>query len=542
LGQGIQLYQRPLDQFDAQPMLRTEFARMPFFSRDGESVVFATGMGLQLKKVPVSGGSPQTLAEPIGRIYGGSWGPDDQIVYSTTTHPDDLQNSFLVRVSADGGIPEPLTSPAPGMAHRWPDVLPDGKSVLFALTNLDGSGSDIAILSTETGEYRSLVSDGGHPRYAPTGHIVFARGGALWAVPFDLDKLEIAGGQVKVVEDLMVNSRMGHALFSISDNGLLVYVRGGDVISDQSSIARRSLLWVDREGNEETLSIEARSFRHPRLSPVDGRLAVTIAGATNNAIWIYDTVRGVRDRLTFGASWDEWPLWSPDGEHIIYSSAREVNGLFLVRADFVGEERRLTSGGGNERPETFSRDGSRLIYRYRDFVGGEPDAEYDLHALSFEGAPDSQPLLQTGFSEGFSAVSPDGRWLAYASDETGQFEVYVRSFPDVRSTKVRISIDGGEEPLWNPQGGELFFRSGDAVMVVAFEDESSVDQEVPKQLFSSNYYGFATDQPSYDVSRDGQRFLMIKSAEAAGLAPIQTSIAFVDNWFGELKRLVPATE
>ena len=538
---GIQLYMRPLDQFESQPVAGAEGARGPSFSPDGEWLVFGSGMGAGLRKISTRGGPSQTLTENINRQYGSTWGTDDTIIYSTTNNQD-LLAGFLSRIPSAGGIPEVITTPEPGTSHIFPSFLPGSQAVLFTTRLLSGPASQgsVAILDLETGEQRELILGGFHARYVPTGHIVFLRSGALWAVPFDLERREISGTETPIVENVASNGELGHAAYGFSDDGMLAYVRGGDLEMTPGAVF--SMLWVDREGREESLDIEAKFYLTPRLSPDGQRLAVTIAdglGVQVMDVWIYDLTRGTASRLTFDSGVGEMrPVWTPDGQSVAYFSSREEAGVFQRAANGTGPEERLTTALAQQQPEFFTPDGSQLVFRT------DPDGHFDLHVQSLEDDSPSTPLLEMDYAEGYSALSPDGRWLAYSSNETETYELYVRPFPDVEDGKWQISTGGGVEPLWSPDGRELFYRgftdgNNDSVMVVAVDGEDAFSAGPPQELFADTYYFSGATIPNWDISSDGQRFLMLESVLSASQ---QTTIGFVENWFEELRRLAPAAE
>jgi len=519
---AIQLYLRELDQLEPRFIAGTEGGRLPFFSTDGEWVGFMDSEG-GVSKIPVRGGSPQTLAEGQQSRIGGSWSADGTILF---THDDDFS---LHRVAATGGASRALTTVTPGIleGHSWPHALPGGETILFTVGRLNTTGNGrIALLTVESGEVRDLIQGGYNARYVPTGHIVFMRSEALWAVPFNLGRLEIVGPEIRVIQGIETDGVRGYAAYAFSNAGRLIYLPGGDTRSQTS----RNLVWVDRDGREELLDAEPRAYGFPRLSPNGERLAVTIS----RDLWTYDLERGTQSRRTFTGRVGR-SIWTPDGERLVYQS----RGLWWIAADGTGQPERITTESRDLRPEAFSPDGALLVYRE-----GFPS---DLYALSMDGERTEQPLIVTEFHEGYSAISPDGRWLAYTSDETGQLEVYVRPFPNVNDGKWPISMDGGEEPLWGPDGHEIFYRraTDNAVLVVSVEAEPSFTVGRPEVLFTGDFLGFGLSlpRPDYDVSPDGQRFLMLKDAlvgiEAELPESQQTLLVVVDNWFEELNRLAP---
>jgi len=538
------LYIRALDRFEPTLMPVPEGARRPFFSGDGEWVAF--GVLGDISKVSVRGGPPQTLAT-TGRIFGGSWGDDDMIVVSLAGPVAGMAGMGmsagpLMRFPVTGGAPEVLISPEPGSLYTWPEVLPGANAVLFTIRaeNTPASEGSIAVLDLDTNEHRTLILGGYNARYAPTGHIVFARGGALWAVPFDLQQLEITGTEAPMVEGVQMNSATGDVPYGFSDNGLLVYVRGSDTVASPADPTRR-FVWLDRNGREALLPAEVRTYFNLRISPDHQRVAVTIAavigGAVNQDIYILDLARSTLSRLTSDPANDQRAVWTPDGQRVVYWSAREESGLFWRAANGTGQADRLTMSLDNQHPEFFSPDGTQLVFR------DSSQGNWDLWVRSMGAEPAAHPLLQTEFNEAFSTLSPNGRWMAYQSDETGRFEVYVRPFPNIDDDKIPISSNGGEEPLWGPDGGELFYvhqaDDGDAeILRVAVTEEPTFVAGEPEVLFTASSV-WEGGSPRWDISSDGQRFLMIKNTDEADPAFAQASIAVVDNWFEDLRRLTP---
>jgi serine/threonine-protein kinase len=306
--------------------------------------------------------------------------------------------------------------------------------------------------------------------------------------------------------------------YAISDNGTLIYLPGSSL--------NRTLVWVDRKGQEEPLAAEPQNYGTPRISPDGSRLAITVAESGGSDVWIYDLEGEIPTRLTFDPAVDQFPVWTPDGQRIVFDSGRAgaFHNLFWKAADGTGQVERLTTSPNNQFAYSFSPDGKRLVF-------GEATTT-DLQVLSMEGERTSQPLFQSQFTEYQGMISADGHWIAYESDESGRFEVYVRPFPNVEEGKWQISSDGGTEPVWAPRGQELFYRNGGAMMVVGIKTEPNFTAGSPEVLFTGRYTTSVL-VTNYDISPDGQRFLMIKEGEGSA------QINVVLNWFEELKRLVP---
>ena len=530
---------RALDQLEAT--LRPELGTLvsPFMSPDGASVGFASlsGGNLSLQRVSVFGGPAVTICGVPGGVagIGASWGADDTIIFGTTSQP-----SGLWRVSAGGGEPEELTTPNAELDevnHHWPEILPGGRAVLFTIMPAGPiENAQIAVLDLETGVQTVLVSGGSNPRYAPTGHIVYGVGGTLRAVGFDLDRLEVTTNPLPVL-DGVITKGSGAANFSFSRDGTLVYVPGSG--SDGGGGPQRTLVWVDREGREEPLALPPGGYQRVRVSPDGTRLAVQVSGPEGIDVWTSDLARGTLSILTPDPATDQNPLWTLDGERVVFSSDREPQGLFWKAADGRGPVEPLLTAAdaqaGQLNPVDWSPDGNELIFNYFSTdTGGR-----DTAVLSMAGERTWQPLLNSVASESDAALSPDGRWIAYRSDETGQNEVYVERFPDL-GNKAQISTGGGRLPVWSSDGSELFYRdpSGARMLVVQINTEPTLSVGTATVVFEGTY--LRAGGRLYDLAPDG-RFLMIKPGGAATEdgASALPQILVVEGWFEELKRLVP---
>ncbi|HET9406431.1 MAG TPA: protein kinase [Candidatus Sulfotelmatobacter sp.] len=516
-GNTQQLYLRAMDSLEARPIPGTEGATEPSFSPDGQWLgFFASG---NLKKVSVSGGAALTLGDAL-QPRGGSSGSRGLIAFVPSWA------STVQQVPDAGGTPQALTHFAKGEnSHRWPEFLPGGKAVLFsaAMTTSTWVNPQVAVYSIATGERRNLVQLGTQPRYALSGHLVYAHAGTLMAAAFDPQRLALTGAAVPVVEGVRQSAVSGAAQYSLSATGSLVYVPGS-VQADQ-----RKLVWVTRNGAEQPIAAPARAYRIPGLSP-DGRRIVVAIDDEGAQTWLYDLSRDTLTRLTFGGTVNQAPVWSPDGKRVAFQSNKEGSlNVFSQRADGSGGLERLTTGS-SPAANSWSSDGQLLA-----FVDIDPTTGWDIWVLRLSDRK-AQPFLQTASNESSPRFSPDGHWLAYVSDESGHYEVYVQPYPGPGG-KWQISADGGMEPVWNPNGRELFYRSGRKMMAVEIATQPGFTAGKPRVLFEGDYLPTPLQFPNYDVSQDGQRFLMLKPSEQETTAPTQINVVL--NWFEELKRLVP---
>ncbi len=518
---------RPLDALEATVLYQGR-AFGPFFSPDGAWVGFHDNADRRIKRVAVTGGPALTVsASGAPQMRGAAWAADDTIIIATDTP------SGLWQVPVGGGTPEPLTTLDESQSesnHEWPELLPGGEAVLFTIRRA-GEPADAALIAVrhlETGEQRVLVSGGSYPKYVPTGHLVYGFAGTLRAVPFDLDALTVTGNPVGVLEGVLTKAGTGAADVAVAQDGSLVYVARG-----VAAAVPRTLVWVDRQGREEAIPAPVRSYVYPHLSPDGTKVALDIRDQEID-IWVWDLTRTTLTRLTFDAGRDRTPVWTPDGQRIAFSSEQEgVGNLFWQAADGTGSVERLSESAITQYPFSFSPDGTRLVFA---------ESNNDLAVLALEGDRQTTPLVKTTFAERNGEISPDGRWLAYQSDESGREEIYVRPFPDVDAGRWPVSAGGGSRPLWARSGEELFYLAPDgAVMRVAVEGGTTFRPDTPTRLFQGLYSGGTLGRffRTYDVSPDGKRFSMIKEGTPDGSAT-PPSLILVLNWFEELKRLVPA--
>ena len=515
-----QLQMRSMQALDPTPIPGTEGGAEPFFSPDGAWIGFRQAG--QLKKVALAGGVPTTIVDlQGGMLWGASWASDDAILIS--------QPEGIVQVSANGGTPKVLIpfDDANSEAGRQPQLLPGGQAVLFTHRPLevnDWTQAEVVVQTLETGERRVLVDRGTDARYVPTGHLVFAQEATLLAVPFNLERLEVTGGPVSLVENMSFRGQSGAAQFGVSNSGALVYLPRTNL--------DRTLVWVDRSGEETSVSEDAREYRYPRLSPDGTRIAVAVLDADRPDLWVRDLGRGTMTRLTFHESADAYPVWTPDGERAVFLSTRDGGGLFWKRADGTGQVERLSPELGAPLPSAVSPDGTTLLY-----AAQHPETSWDIEALSLTGERTSRRVLNEPFVQHWARLSPNGRWLAYQSNESGRHEVYVRPFPDVETGKWQVSTTGGVHPVWNQDGRELFYQSGAWMLAVPLETEPAFTPSAPERLFERPL--ISGGGRHWDISRDGQRFLMHKEADTTDSGSPRAQMQVVLNWLEELKARVP---
>ncbi len=526
---ATKLHVRLLHRFESEPIAGTDGAHSPFFSPDSQWIGFFTAT--ELRKVAVEDGRIVTLCNvgdtARGQFASGHWARDGHIFFS------DGPGSVVLRVSEEGGAPELIVEaerPQGEAGHGSPFLLPEGNNLL-ATTSFGGTPI-VRVLELANRQWHEIDLGAGpsaSARLLPTGHLVFGRGGRLLAAPFDPRSLETgAGGATPVIDGVSMDLGTGLVHYSVSRHGTLAYVprqHGNRVLR------------LDRDGVSRSLREAAQTHLVPRLSPDGERLAMAIIdeGSGYRNIWVLDLNRGALTRLTFGQGHATDPAWSPDGKRIAFSSSRTggVQNVFLRAADGSGDAVQLTDFEGPTSPTSWSRDGTLLFFRWAGKSTGHDigvlrlDSEKTLH-----GREDIEIVLGAPYDELNSSLSPDGRSLAYTTNETGQYEVYVRPFPSL-DRKWQISTEGGSEPLWAHDGRELFYRSGTGMMTVSIPNAAEFVPGKPRLLFEGTYSldPFGRDAHNYDVASDGS-FVMISDT-----APRQ--IYVVLNWFEELQRLVP---
>lgn len=514
--QGISyLFLRPMNGFEAALISGTEGALTVFFAPDSRWLGYFTDG--YLKKVSLTGGAPQIICE-VENGTGGTWGSDNTIIFAGTF------KRSLFRVPVEGGTPEQLTTAikytreGSEYAHLWPHILPGGKEVLYTVSQ-GVEEKHIVAYSLETGRKWDLIEAGSDPKYIKSGYIVYTWKGDLLGVRFNPKRMELSGEPFLIYSGVK-SSRSGCAHYSVSDQGSMVFVPG------EVTTSTHSLVLVDHEGVEENLEFQAESYQSPRLSP-DGKQLLVTRIQDNANLWIYGLDRGTSRRFTEEIYNSFWAIWTPDGKEIVFNSnlygGTEMN-LFRQRADGGGQAERLSYGTHHQLPKCFSRDRKLLLYS----EGIHPETGMDIYMLPLDGDTLPIPLFNGRFNETHPILSPDGKWIAYVLDESGREEIFVSSFPGL-DIHIPISVEGGVEPLWAPDGKLLYFRdhSGDRLMKVSFTTNPEVNVGVPVQLFQGNYKASSPWGRNYDLSPDGKRFLMIREESAESLA---NEINVILNW------------
>lgn len=519
-----QVYVRRLDQLESTKVEGTAGGISPAFSPDGNSIAFPHSGSRTLRTVGLAGGAPFTVC-PIESSGTPLWTPSGDLLLNMA-YP-----GGVMRVPAKGGTPAPVTTldeKAEERQHSRVSLLPGGKAILFQIAAGGMETYDdarIAVQSLETGERKTIIEGGMCPQYSPTGHIVYARDGKLLAVPFDLKRLEVTGKPVVVLEGVFMCVNTGVAFYNLSSSGTLAYAPG--VILG----GRRELVWVDRNGKEEPIPLPPKPYLHPRISPNQKFIAVEMEGPVHD-FWTYDIERGILSKVTTEGS-SHWPLWTPDGNRITYR--RWLGGAFSmwwVPSDRSAPPERLTDIGRMQSASSWSPDG-----RVVAFTQVNPNTGSDVFVMDITSDRVPRPFADSRFSEGSPRFSPDGRWIAYASNESGRNEIYVQAYPGP-GAKIQISTEGGTDAVWRARGGELYYRNGDKMMVVEVSTAGAFRASRPRLLWSGRYaHGLGsfcgppgTTSSNYDVTPDGARFLMVKHDE---VAPAQINVVL--NWITELK-------
>jgi serine/threonine-protein kinase len=490
----------------------SEGGSLPFFSPNGEWLGFVQGR--KLAKVALAGGVVTPICTAPGGIFGATWTARDTIIFGA--------DSGLMDVPASGGTPRVVLHADSADAFRFPEVLPDDRSVIFGLA---GKGTlKLAVFDRRTGRLKRLNQQGGYPHYVAAGFLVISDpSGILSAVPFDLDKLEVTGPARAIADTLSVNYD-GDVNAGVS--------RTGDLAYQGSSSEGARLLLVDRTGGSRASNADTGYYNSPRFSPDGRRVAMARAGQQDfrsRDIWVFDLVQGTQTRITFDTT-ALWPLWSPDGRRIVYTSFPEGSQsfegqLFSAPADGSGSPQPVMKQAGEWAAGAFEPGGHGLAY----FGLTSPRGKAEIWRISLDSGATAQRVLSSTFENGAASLSPDGHWLAYATNESGKPEIYVRSYPG-GGGRWQVSLDGGSEPLWSPKGNEIFYRHGEAMMAAAVRTRPAFEVTGRTQLFSGQYETGFAQIPNYSVTSDGKTFAMLQTVVGARQAMVVTL-----NLFDELR-------
>ena len=507
-----QLYLRKLDSFESTPIPGTEDAFCPFLSPNGEWLGFITADGT-LKKALLHGGSPAALSESA--IVGGSWGDNDEIYFVKTV------TSGIYAIPAAGGPLRQVThtgTTADDRFHFWPKALPGNSGIIFTVwTGRSFNDARIEALSFKTGQRKVLIEGGTDARYLADGYLAYLRNGTLFVIGFDPERLEVKGSPAPVIEGVMSGAANGDADFAVSQNGTLVFAPG------TFTSYQRNLVWMDRSGKVTNVTDDIKPFAFPALSPNGQSIALVLQGSSFDA-WIYDLKRSTFSRASFGGD-DYRPHLSPDGKMLAYDSSKSGHQQVYVKHGIVqGAEVMVTDGPENKEFYGWTPDGREVIFGRQN-----KDTGWDLYAAAVEGDHKLRPLVVAPFNQLGARLSPDGKWLAFVSDESGQNEIFVQAMNDP-STRAQISSEGGENPRWARSSNELLFTSKNRLMSVKLAPGTTLNPGKPVMLFEDK-----KDWSGYDIAADG-RLVVARDADTKGVG---SQINVVLHWFDELKQGQP---
>jgi eukaryotic-like serine/threonine-protein kinase len=524
-GNVTQLYIRGLDRAEASPVHGTEGASEPFFSPDGAWIGFRAGN--KIRKVLAAGGAPVTIAEVDGGTP--SWGDNGAVFFAGA--------NGISSVPSNGGAVATVTTrdAARRERHILPQPLPGSRAIIFTIGTTGWDTANVVLRVLDSGEQRVLVQGGADARYVGTGHIAYMKSGTLMAVPFDVRSLQVTGTPVVLIEGVMqaVNApnssdETGAGQFAVSSSGTLIYATGGT-----SRLLEGSWMWVDRTGAAQPVeAVPAGPYLFPRLSPDGQTVAVTVRAGSPD-VWVYDVVRGAPTRLTFEGG--SHPIWSPDGKRLAFTVMIDgVSNLHVIDAGGGGKPERLAQSPFAQIPTSWTATPNVLVFLQRPQLDS-----YGIWVLPMDGENRTARIfVESKFPLSHAELSPDGRWLAYVSRESGAPEVYVQPFPG-SGQKTRISTSGGTEPIWLPNGREILYRHAGQFFSATIRSVSPFQIDPPRLLFATKgEYDSTSPIRSWNVSPNGQRFLLSRFAESKD-KPV-TAIHVVLNWAEELKRLVPA--
>ncbi|MEO5741381.1 MAG: hypothetical protein ABIS29_12380, partial [Vicinamibacterales bacterium] len=525
-----------LDELQASALTGTEGAASPFFSPNGQWIAFFGGD--KLKKVSVVGGAVIALCDaPRGR--GGTWADDDAIIF--TPNGGVGPNSLLMRISAAGGKPAPFGTPLEdGKTQRWPQTIPGGNAILYTEHSAGGAfdGANIVVAPLVGGTPKIVVRGGYFGRYVASGHLLYMEQGTLMAMGFDPKRLTTIGQAVPVLEGLSGNGgSMGSAQLSVSLEGTLVYVPGS--VAGQAA----QIEWTTRDGKTSMLRATPANWTEPRFSPDGQKLAFVIFDSRQDDIWVYDWARDTLAQLTFDLANDSIPIWTPDGRRIVFASDRAkagISNLYWVNADGTGEVTRLTDSPNPQTPDSWHPSGRFLAFHELRAASSQ-----DLMLLSMEvdaargwTPGKSSVFLSTAATESNPMFSPDGRWIAYGSNEAGNPDVYVRPFPGPGG-KWRVSTEGASLPHWSAAAHELLFVSQGRVMATSYSVVGDAFRADKPQVWSPTRIVPRGNSYMYDIHPDGMRLALSRSTAQN---VVEDKVVFVFNFADYLRKIVPTTK
>ncbi|MGH3382386.1 MAG: TolB family protein, partial [Gemmatimonadales bacterium] len=485
---------------------------LPFFSPDGVWLGFI--QGTKLVKVAVAGGPVTPISTLAGVTYGATWTVGDTVIFAS--------DSGLEDVPAGGGTPRLIVKPDSGEVFHFPDILPGGKAVLFGAS---GHGSlKLAALIRRTGNVKRLAQQGGYPRYVNAGFVVLSDpSGILSAVPFDADRLEVTG-PARPLADQLVGGGDGDVNVGVS--------RSGDVAYQISPSTGSRLMLVGRQGDMRNAGADSGYYYTPSPAP-DGRHVAVLRGTdasfNNRDVWVFDLIQRTQTRVTFDTT-AAWPVWSPDGRRIVYTRFTDGNDkfpgqLYSIPADGSGAAQPLLERPGQWKAAGFEPGGRGIVFSGRS----TPQSKEEIWRVDLDPGAKPTPVLATGFNNGSPSLSPDGRLLAYAANESGRVEVYVRPYPGPGG-RWQVSLDGGSEPIWSPKGGEIYYRNGDVMMSASVRTQPGFEVTGRTKLFTGQYATAGFRDHNYGVAPDGNSFLMLQSVVGAEQALVVTL-----NWFDQVR-------
>ncbi|MCX6173795.1 MAG: protein kinase [Ignavibacteriales bacterium] len=512
-------YIRKMDSIEPVLIPGTENASTPFFSQDDKWLGFFTNG--KLEKISLGSGTPVVLAD-VGDNRGGTWGKNGSIVYSASP------TEGLSLISEAGGTAKKITTidstKKIERTHRWPSFLPDGEHVLFTVGTLTSpdyyENASIDVVDIETGERKTLIKNASTARYINSGHILFSRSGVLYLVPFDVDRLEVKGEPVPVVEGVFSETTTGITNYMVSDNGTLAYIPGA--IEGGS----RKIVKINMKGEVTSLDSVGHPYLEPRLSPDNKKIALVIRDEENFDIWIFDIMRKALNRLTFGGI-NRTPQWSPDGKNIAYMKQLEKGkfGIYIKSYDGSGNEVEVYRGDTRLYLDYWTRDGANLIID--NLTNG---AQSDLLVVPLKGDKKPWKYLDSKKDEYEASISPDGKWLSYLTDESGLYQIYVRSFPN-KEGKWQISTDVAEEPRWSPDGKTIYYRKSSQMFSVPISTSPTFAAGIPKVMFSGFPAMNVDSGITFDITSDGKYFITTSLVKGISFK----NISLVLNWTDEIK-------